>query len=115
MPEPTADLLSPQWRHVAAAVDAYESQCSNDFPDLRPFALIAGSAYEMAALIELVKVDLERHWTLEQPKTIEQYVNEYVQLRDSTVSLEELVRHEWNVRTRYHKNPRVDDFCRRFP
>src|SRR5271156_5393747 len=95
------DMLPGQWWAVAECVDAYESESRDGFPDLRPYADRAGPNFRGAAMAELVKVDLERRWAAGDRRRVEDYLNQYPELRGNADSLTEMVQQEYSVRSRH--------------
>ena len=115
MPSVIKDYLPSQWWAIAECADAYETACGNGFPELRPFVERLASGDRAAGLAELVKVELERRWRSGARKQIEDYLRDYPELNDSSVSLNDLVAQESLVRARYDNPPTVDELQSRFP
>jgi predicted Ser/Thr protein kinase len=115
MPNVIKDYLSPQWWAVAECADAYETECGNGFPDLRSFVERLAPTDRAAGLAELVKVEIERRWRSGARKQIEDYLRDYPELKDASVSLNDLVAQESLVRARYGDPPSVDELQTRFP
>ncbi len=109
------DYLSPQWWAIADCVDAYESNCGGGFPDLRSFVERLPPADHPAGLAELAKIELERRWRSGQRKKIEDYLRDYPELNDSSVSLDDLVAQEYLVRSRHGDPLTIDELHNRFP
>lgn len=109
------DYLSPQWWAIADCVDAYESDCGSGFPDLRSFVERLAPADRPAGLAELAKIELERRWRLGQRKKVEDYLRDYPELNDPSVSLDDLVAQEYLVRSRHGDPPTTDELHNRFP
>jgi predicted Ser/Thr protein kinase len=100
---------------VLRVVEAYQAGCGHGFPDLRGFAARAARAYRPVALAELVKIELQRRWRAGQPKWVEDYLAEYSELRDASVSREELIRYECIARSRHADRPSLEELTSRFP
>ncbi len=115
MPSSTKDLLPGQWWAVAQCVDSYEVESGNNFPDLRKYANRVDPQYRLAALEELVRVDLERRWDLGQSRKIEDYLGEYPELKQESISLEALVRDEAQIRSRHGDSVSMEELHERFP
>ncbi len=109
------DYLPADWRAIADCVDAYESQCGDDFPDLRNFVQQVAAPHRAAALAELVKVDMERRWNAGQRRKLEHYLRDYPELGQGGVALEELVQHEFQLRSRHGDPPSDVELASRFP
>jgi len=111
----TKDMLPGQWWAVAECVDAYESESREGFPDLRKYADRAAADFRGAAMAELVKVDLERRWAAGDRRRVEDYLNQYPELRASADSLAEIVQQEYFVRSRHGEHPGAAELQSRFP
>jgi serine/threonine protein kinase len=86
MTAPIKQLLPDAWWRIAACVDAYEAACGDGFPNLRDFVLELHGEERRAALLELVKVDLERRATRGEARTLEDYRAEYPELADESIA-----------------------------
>jgi predicted Ser/Thr protein kinase len=116
MHESANNPLSPEWTAIAEQVDAYESDSvDGKFPDLRPYAERVDPALRGAVMVELVKVDMERRWQAGQHRMVEDYLSEYPELSGSDVSIEDLVRQEFQVRSSHGDDPTVAELRSRFP
>ena len=82
MPETNKDFLPASWWAVAAIVDAYESEAGKGFPELRSFVERVETPFRKEALVELIKVEVERGWRVGRPKRIEDYLREFPELCD---------------------------------
>ncbi len=111
----TNDLLSGEWRAIADCIDAYELASKGKFLDLRQFASRVEPAFRRAALTELVKVDLERRWSAGQNRRVEDYLNEYPELRQDGDSLAEIVQQEYFLRSKSGEHPSAAELKNRFP
>jgi serine/threonine protein kinase len=109
------DHLTPQWWAVADCVDAYETRRDGGFPDLRSFAERLPPADRLTGLAELVKIELELRWRTGERKHVEDFLREYPELKDPSVSLEELAVQESLVRSRSGDPPTLDELQSRFP
>ncbi len=115
MPSSTKDLLPGQWWAVAQCVDSYEVESGGAFPDLRKYADRADPEHRLAALEELVRVDLERRWEQGQARKIEEYLQDYPELRQPSVAIEELLRDELQIRSRHGETVLPEELKSRFP
>jgi Protein kinase domain len=109
------DLLPEAWWAVAKCVDAYETESGSGFPDLRSFADRAVPEFRSAALVELVKVDLERRWNAGQRRAVEDYLRDYPELSASSDGLADIVQQEFLMRSKTGEQPSVDELASRFP
>lgn len=89
------DLLPEAWWAVAKCVDAYETESGSGFPNLRPFADRTEPEFRLAALVELVKVDLEHRWNAGDRRAVEDYLREYPELSDGGDGLADIVQQEF--------------------
>ncbi len=114
-PESNRDFLPPSWWAVAAIVDTYESEAGEEFPDLRRFVERVEPPFRRDALLELIKVEVERSWRIGQPKHIEDYLREFPDIGDDRESVEELVQQECFVRSSLGEVPSAAELSSRFP
>ncbi len=89
MNSPIKQLLPEQWWRIAACVDAYEAACGEGFPDLRGFVGELPVEERPAALLELIKVDLERRLLHGETRQIEDYLAEYPELSPDLLASQE--------------------------
>ena len=116
MQESAKKPLSAEWMAIAEQVDAYESDSSDGkFPELRAYADRVDPAMRGAVLVELVKVDLERRWQAGQHRKVEDYLGEYPELSEGDISIEDIVRQEFQVRASHGDDPTVAELRSRFP
>jgi len=115
MPDAVKDYLSPQWWAVAECVDAYEAKCGTEFPDLRKFVAGLPASDRPVAIAELMKIEMERRWNAGVKKQVEDYLREYPELADPSVSLSDLVGHESAVRQRHGHPSSAEELRSRFP
>ncbi len=109
------DYLSPQWWAIADCVDAYETQSGHGFPDLRSFVERLAPTDRPTGLAELVKIELELRWRSGDRKQVEDFLREYPELQDPSISLEDLAAQESLVRSQCGNPPSLDELHRRFP
>ena len=74
-----------------------------------------GDRLRRLALIEMVKVDLERRWAKGEKRNIEAYLQEYPELRSNADSFAEIVQQEYFIRSRHGDQPTAAELGRRFP
>ena len=68
-----------------------------------------------AALLELVKIDLERQWQRGSRVTLDTYLRDYPALGTAESVSAELVQAEYEVRRQFHGRADLDEFAERFP
>ena len=82
--------LDSNWREVAECVDQYEMQSGQQLPDLRVVLQRVRPENTQAALLELVKTDLEHRWKRNEQKSIEEYLSEFPELKEDPTFVAEL-------------------------
>jgi predicted Ser/Thr protein kinase len=115
MPETNKDFLPASWWAVAAIVDAYESEAGEEFPELRRFVERVEEPFRREALLELIKVEVERCWQAGRRKHIEDYLQEFPELGEDKDSLEDLLQQECYVRSSVGDVPSAAELSSRFP
>lgn len=71
--------------------------------------------FRSLALVELVKIDIERCWRHNVEATVESYVEKLSGFGSTEAVTADLLLTEWEARCRSGKTPRFGDFVRRFP
>ncbi|NLF68352.1 MAG: protein kinase [Candidatus Anammoximicrobium sp.] len=71
--------------------------------------------YRQAALVELVKIDLERQWQSGSRCTLEDYLRQFPELGSRETVSTEILQAEYEARLRFGTPDEVEDFQRRFP
>jgi serine/threonine protein kinase len=75
-----------------------------------------GNPLRRAALVEMVKIDLERRWQAGRRVLLDAYLKSYPELGTPETVPVELILHEWQVRKRFGSTSAVlADYSRRFP
>jgi len=77
--------------------------------------LPADSPLRLAALVEMAKIDIERHWQRGRRVTVEDYLRDFPELGTPEGPPLDLVETEWEARTHTGETPDPEEFCRRFP
>ncbi len=109
------DCLPQDWWDVARCVDEYEAARPSGPPDLRALAERASPSGAAAAIAELAAVDMEHQWESGQRKTVEEYLDEFPELRADHRHVAELIAQEFEVRCQNDRWPTIDEYRRRFP
>jgi len=86
------------WREVAECVDQYEQQCEQQLPDLRVVLQRVQPENTQAAILELVKTDLEHRWRRNEQKSVDQYLTEFPELKQDPSFLAELMQADEQAR-----------------
>ena len=107
--------LSEESQAVADCVDAFERAYEHAQPDLRRFVHSVLPEHQTAALVELVKVDLEHRWERGEHRRVEQYLDEFDELKGPSVPRLELLQEEYLIRRRHGDNPSLDEYRSQIP
>jgi formylglycine-generating enzyme required for sulfatase activity/predicted Ser/Thr protein kinase len=73
------------------------------------------SSWRLAALGEMVKIDLQRQWGRGNRLELETYLKEYPELGNPADVSADLIQAEFEVRKQFGAEPDLDDYVRRFP
>jgi hypothetical protein len=73
------------------------------------------SAVRLPALVELVKIDLERQWQRGRRPRVEDYLQRYPELGNPDTAPPDLLWTEYQVREQFDTAADLSDFSRRFP
>jgi hypothetical protein len=74
-----------------------------------------GSPLRIVALVELVKIDLERQWQQGRPACVEGYLRAYPELGTADTVPTDLIAKEYEVRRQSGAAPQLTTFVKRFP
>jgi predicted Ser/Thr protein kinase len=74
-----------------------------------------GTPWRFPALVEMVKIDLERQWQRGQRPGLENYLQTYPELGDPVSVPVDLLQAEYEVRQQFSSGPDLAEFARRFP
>ncbi len=75
----------------------------------------AGTPLRLAALAELVKIDLEHQWRAGRRPRLEEYLRRFPELGDPGAVAPDLIQAEYEVRKQFGDPADLADFRRRFP
>ena len=107
------------WDQLSAQVDALTAawQGPDLPPDLARFVPAEPKALRRLLLVELIKVDLEQRWLhFGLPKKVEEYVEEFPEIRDSAGFVPcDLIYEEFHIRSRTDEPAASQEFLQRFP
>ncbi|HEX4147694.1 MAG TPA: serine/threonine-protein kinase, partial [Pirellulales bacterium] len=85
-------------------------------PTIRPHVDTVSPDMRRLALVELVKIDLERRWPRrEWREWLEQYAAEYPELAGDDGLPADLIYEEFHVRKQHGESVRVEEYLERFP
>ncbi|WP_315852285.1 WD40 repeat domain-containing serine/threonine-protein kinase [Lignipirellula cremea] len=76
---------------------------------------IATADWQLAALIELVKIDLDRRWSCGSHASLDDYLAQYPELGGREQVALDLVQAEFEIRLHYGDAPGMADYAARFP
>ncbi len=74
-----------------------------------------GSPVRMAALIELIKIDIERQWQRGNQIPVEEYLTRYPELVTPETVPTSLIQAEYEVRCQFGAALQLEELCQRFP
>lgn len=74
-----------------------------------------GSPLRLPALLEMVKIDMERQWQEGQRPTVDSYLAAYPELGRPDDAPVDLLHAEYEVRRQFEPATSIDDFAKRFP
>jgi hypothetical protein len=78
-------------------------------------ALPTASPLRLPALIEMVKIDLERQWQTGRRVSLQGYLDAYPELGSAHTVALDLIQAEYEVRLQFGDLATVEDYARRFP
>lgn len=114
MPNPTTFKLPPQVRQIADCVDQYERQSADSYPELSRFLDSVQPEYRYQALLELIKVEMERRWKKGEPRRVEDYLGQFSEMAPDRIAKLELYQTEYELRKRYADMPTEEEYRKRF-
>jgi len=74
-----------------------------------------GSSWRLPALVEMVKIDLERQWRRGRQISLESYLGEFPELGSPGDVSVDLIQAEYEVRRQFGAPVTLEDYIRRFP
>ena len=92
--------VSDEWRTISAIVDRYEEQIGPQLPDLEPFLEGVPAASRVKVLAALMEVEQEFRWKRQQGKTVEEYLEQFPELRGHDEVVRKLACAECRLRCR---------------
>jgi hypothetical protein len=111
------DLLGPAERQHLEA-DLVDFDCHwhpHKLAERMAVLPAVGQVLRLPALVELVKIDLERHWQQGNRRGLDGYLEGYPELAVSDAALVELLEAECRVRRQFGATVAWDELARRFP
>ena len=107
--------VSDEWRTISAIVDRYEEQIGPELPDLAAFLEGVSAAERVKVLAALLEVEQEVRWKRQQGKTVEEYLEQFPELRGHDEVVRELACAECRLRCRAGGEKFRKEFASRFP
>lgn len=107
-PSPTLDDLVDRFE------DAWSEYHPPDYPNVSDyFPSPTSDAFEQIVL-ELLRVDMERRWTTQRRKSLDQYRAEYPHLAQNATWLSALGFEEFRLRSEHHESPRTENYAHKY-
>lgn len=97
---------------VMECVEAFEHSDIDQRANLREFVAAIPAQHRLAALTEVIRAAIERRRKTGDVPRVEQYLNEYPELRDSDDSVLSLLQDEFNHRMHSGETPAIEDYLR---
>ncbi len=107
--------VSDEWRAISAIVDRYEEQVGPQLPDLASFLEGVPAANRVKVLAALLEVEQEFRWKRQQGKTVEEYLEQFPELRGHGDVVRKLACAECRLRCRTGGEEFRKEFASRFP
>ncbi|MCO6043305.1 protein kinase [Aeoliella sp. ICT_H6.2] len=105
----------PSWGQVEEAIERFEMAWHADAePDIEAFVSKWDRQVRTAGLVELIKVDLEYRTKLGRPARVEQYLDQFPELRSESNVVVELIESECLARAYFGSAPQQDELKERF-
>jgi hypothetical protein len=102
-------------RDLHGFVDAFESAWRRQgHAEPAEFLPSRGHPLYRQVLCELLRVDLELHWSAGRPKHLEEYQETFPALFEDTEAVREIALEECRLRRQAGEEPNLDDYLRRF-
>jgi hypothetical protein len=115
-PLPTVPTLPPLLQLVNRLEQAWHStSAASPPPDLARFLPPPGDFLRLAALQELVRLDLDLRWRRGMATLLEFYLQRFPELGGAAALPPELICHEFRIRSRHSDAPNLADYQKRFP
>jgi serine/threonine protein kinase/Tfp pilus assembly protein PilF len=110
-----ASARTCSWLDIDPFVEAYERcQSEHGAAVLSEFLPDRDHPHFQTILVELVRVDLEMHWSRGKRKPIEEYLEEFPGLRDDSQALNDIAYEEYRLRCRAGERPPMCEYQQRF-
>src|SRR5690348_17328498 len=108
--------LSPeQLLRLERALNAFDRAWSEQAFDAQvPRLPPVGDPLRLPILIEMVKIDLEKHWGLGHRPCVEGYLSRYTELGTPQTVSPDLLLAEYEARKQFHDPVTLDDLAKRF-
>ena len=115
-PKPTlADLSDDERRNVEVRLVDFDQQWGPGLLPDRVRQVPLACSWRLAALAEMVKIDLEHQWALGNRLSLEMYLEQYPELGTPADVAADLIRADYAARCQFGDAAELDDYDRRFP
>jgi serine/threonine protein kinase/tetratricopeptide (TPR) repeat protein len=109
-------LDSGAWKRVQELADRFAAAWQHaETVDLASYLPPEGDPLRAAALVELLKTDLEMRWQRNQVVGLEEYVQRFPELGSAQTVPVQLIYEEFRVRHRFGDQPQLSSYKQRFP
>ena len=113
---PITPAPNDSWRHLEATYDRFEAEwVAHGNARIEDFLPAEESPERERVLHELIRIDLDLHWSRGQIIHVEDYLGRFPQLACEDVSSIALIRQEIKVRQAYGRGPSIAELRSRFP
>lgn len=114
LPSITTNRPSAAWDEREALIEAFETAYLADAgADLATYLPPPGHPHRLPVLEELVRIDLEHHWTGGLPRWVEEYRPRFPELFCDSDALTAVAVEECRLRRRAGQQPAADEYRRR--
>ena len=109
-------LAPPAWSPVELEdrVEAFEAAWNNGAAELDAFLPAPDASSYLEVLCELIRVDLERHWSNGRPRALQSYLADYPQLNSDRATLGQLAFEEYRQRLQAGQPVDAEEYAREF-
>jgi hypothetical protein len=115
-PASSADLSPEERRQLTELVNRFiQAWQQADVVDLKRFVPAPESPLRSAALIELIKIDLQVHWQRRLSILLEDYLRDFPELQEDQTRLAQLLHEEYRARIKSGDCPPLNLYRARFP
>jgi eukaryotic-like serine/threonine-protein kinase len=106
------------WQQLSQCLETFAAawDAADVPPELHAFIPTSPPSLRWLALVELVKIDLERRWAKDEWRwQLERYALEFPEISADGVLPDDLIYEELHIRRQYGETVSIDDYAARFP